>query len=351
PRDVLEDILLYSEIAYVRADGRERIRIVDGELSMELRDVSRPENTTYRSEDYFQRAAALPSGEIYVSHVTGWHVDKLQALAGASRPEEAVNGRPYRGVIRFATPVRAPDGSLRGVIVLSLDHRHLMEFTQHITPTRERYVVYPSYDSGNYAFMFDDEGWIITHPKPWDIRGLDNNGRLVPPYTEQTPPEWVARGLIPFNLRYAGFVHPNYPVAAAEVLEGKSGVVDVTNVGGSQKIMAYAPIFYDGGDYGKTGIFGGITIGAEVKNFHQPALQAAELIQKQFTSFMTQSWFLITLTGLAVIVAAYQLSRGIALPLQDLIRGTREMARGNLSTRLTVFSNDEIGELTRSFNT
>ncbi|GAB4173808.1 MAG: PAS domain-containing sensor histidine kinase [Geothermobacteraceae bacterium] len=350
-RDVLEDLLLYSEVTFINADGHERIRIVNGDLSMELRDVSRPENTTYRSEDYFQRAAELPAGRIYVSHVTGWHVDKVEALAGAERPEEAVNGRPFRGVIRFATPVRDGEGRLKGVIVLSLDHRHLMEFTQHITPTRERYVVYPSYDSGNYAFMFDDEGWIITHPKPWDIRGLDSNGRLVPPYTEQTSPELVARGVIPFNLLYAGFVHPNYPVAARQVLAGKSGVVDVTNVGGSQKIMAYAPIFYDGGAYGKRGIFGGITIGAEVKNFHQPALQAASLIQKQFTSFMTQSWFLITLTGLAVFVAAYQLSRGIALPLQELIRGTREMARGNLSTSIAVSSEDEIGQLTRSFNT
>jgi len=351
PRDVLEDIPLYSEVAFIGPDGRERIRVVDGELSTQLRDVSRPENTTYKSETYFLRARELPAGKIYVSHVTGWHINRDEQLAGAEAPEQAVGGRQYRGVVRFAAPLRRPDGSLRGVIVLSLDHRHLMEFTQHITPTRERYVVYPSYQSGNYAFMFDDEGWIITHPKQWDIRGLDRQGHLVPPYTEKTSPELVAKGVIPFNLFYAGFVHKNYPVAAREVLAGRSGVVDVTNVGGSQKIMAYAPIFYAGGDYAEKGIFGGITIGAEVKNFHRPALEASRLIRRQFRSFMTQSWFLITLTGLAVFVAAYQLSRGIALPLQELIRGTREMARGNLSTSISVTSDDEIGQLTRSFNT
>ena len=68
--------------------------------------------------------------------------------------------RSYYG---FAKTVYGADGELAGVVVLSLDHRHLMEFSQHISPTEDRNVVFPPYDSGNYAFMFDNEGWIITH--------------------------------------------------------------------------------------------------------------------------------------------------------------------------------------------
>lgn len=113
--------------------------------------------------------------------------------------------------------------------------------------------------------MFDDEGWIITHPKHWDIRGVDSRGVLVPPYTENTPEALVQTGRIPYNLFHAGFIHQNYPVAAADILDGLSGVVDVTNVGGSQKMMAYAPIKYDKGVYAENGIFGGITIGSEVE--------------------------------------------------------------------------------------
>ncbi|ORJ62855.1 ATP-binding protein [Geothermobacter hydrogeniphilus] len=351
PREIRRDIPLYSELAFIAPSGRETVRVVDGRISHDYRNVADPAETTYKSETYFLVARNLPPGEIYVSHVTGWHVSKDEQLAGASSLEEAVGGRTYRGLVRFATPVYTEDGTLKGVVVLSLDHRHLMEFTQHITPTRERYVVYPSYKSGNYAFMFDDEGWIITHPKYWDIRGLDAEGRLVPPYTEQSSPEAVRRGVIPYNLLNAAFIHKNYPVVAQDVLAGRSGVVDVTNVGGARKIMAYAPIFYRGGGYAERGIFGGVTIGAELKNFHRPALETAALIKRQFTTFITQSWFLISLTGMLVFFASYRLSRGIAGPLQELIVGTREMARGNLATNVDVSSSDEVGQLARSFNT
>ncbi|BCR05718.1 hypothetical protein DESUT3_27870 [Desulfuromonas versatilis] len=350
PTEIRELIPLYSELTFIGPEGRERLRLVEGALAPTSRDVSDPANTTYRSETYFLEARQLPPGEVYVSHVTGWHVNREEQLQGAPTPEAAVEGTRYTGVLRFAMPVHAANGELQGVVVLSLDHRHLMEFTQHIIPTEERYVVFPSYDSGNYAFMFDNEGWIITHPKYWDIRGLDRSGRLVPPYRADSSPEDVRQGNIPYNLLHAAFVHANYPVAAQAVFAGRSGVVDVTNVGGSRKIMAYAPIFYTGGQYGGKGVFGGITIGAELQIFHKPAMETSTLIRKEFTRFVSETWLLISATGLLVFVVAYLLSRGIAEPLNQLIEGTKEMARGNLSTKLLVTSHDEVGQLTDSFN-
>ena len=264
PREERPSIRLYKEIAFIGNDGVERLRVVDGAMSDQLRDVSNPLNTTYLTETYFNAARELPPGRIFVSHVTGWHVSKQEQLQVAANPEEAVEGAVYEGVVRFARPTFSEDGLMQGVVVLSLDHRHLMEFTQHITPAEENFVVFPSYQSGNYAFMFDDEGWIITHPKFWDIRGLNRDGHLVAPYTEHSSKEAIASGTIPYNLHEAAFVHPNYPEVHQAVLGGRSGVVDVTNVGGSQKIMAFAPIFYDSGSYAEKGVFGGITIGAEV---------------------------------------------------------------------------------------
>jgi signal transduction histidine kinase/HAMP domain-containing protein len=350
PDEMREEIPLYYELAFIGVDGKERLRIVDDRIVRMLRDVSDPANTSFLTETYFIEARELPAGEIYVSHVTGWHVNREEQLRGAPTPEVAVEGATYRGVVRFAMPVRDRAGRLSGVAVLSLDHHHLMEFTQHIIPTEENYVVFPSYDSGNYSFMFDDEGWIITHPKYWDIRGLDRKGQLVPPYTEGASPEAVEKGTIPYNLFHAGFIHPNYPVVAEKVVAGHSGVVDITNVGGSRKIMAYAPIAYRGGDYARHDIFGGITIGAQVEHFHKPALKASALIRKEFTQFVGQTWVLIAFTGFLVLMAAYQLSRSITHPLMQLITGTKEMARGNLATKVVVTSHDEVGELTESFN-
>ncbi len=351
PSERRSSIRLYQEVAFVGPDGMERFRVVDGDLSQELRDVSKPANTTYLTENYFNAARELPAGGIYVSHLTGWHVSKQAQLGNAATPEEAINGEHYQGVIRFAQPVFDAGGQLQGVIVLSLDHRHLMEFTQHITPTDERFVVFPSYQSGNYAFMFDNEGWIITHPKFWDIRGLDQDGQLVPPYREDSSQEAIETGKIPYNLGEADFVHPNYPAVYRAVLAGRSGVVDVTNVGGSRKIMAFAPIFYTSGPYAATGVFGGITIGAEVKQFHSMAETASSNIRLLYQAFLTGAWVLIGMTALLVVFVAYRLSHNITGPLSTLVAGTQAMARGKLGTQVAIASPVEVAELATAFNT
>ncbi len=350
PQEIRENLSLYEELAYIDRNGQELIRIVNGELSHDLRNVADPANTTYMSEDYFHHARQLPPDEIYASHLTGWHVSKQQQLGTALTPEAAIEGEHYKGVVRFASPVYDQSGKFTAVVVLSLDHRHLMEFTQHITPTEENFVLFPSYASGNYAFMFDDEGWMITHPKYWDIRGLDSQGFLYPSYTERSSPEQIKSGRIPFNLFLAGFVHTNYPEAATAVTSGKSGVVDVTNIGGSRKIMAYAPIFYETGDYARTGVFGGVTIGAEVQQFHSAAASASEMIRREIAQFARGSTLMISLTLLIVFVVALHISGNITGPLRDLIEGTRSMARGRQVSEIIVDSDDEIGELADSFN-
>ena len=347
---IREKVLLYSELAYVDRNGQEQLRIVAGRPSANLRDVSDPRQTTYKQEDYFQQALKLRNGEVWVSRLNGWYVSRDEQLQGAETPLEAVQGAPYRGVIRFVTPVYVED-ELQGVVVLSLDHRHLMEFTQHISPTDEKYVVFPSYASGNYAFMFDDQGWTIAHPKYWDIRGFDAAGSLVPAYSKETPPETIRAGRIPFNLLTAAFIHPNYPLAAAAIQRGEAGVVDTTNIGGSRKIMAFAPIFYDQGDYRATGVFGGVTIGAEVESFHQPAVATSKLIRREITRYLSESWLVISLTVMLVVMFAYSLSNSIVRPLLSLTEGTREMIRGNMSAQVAVSSHDEVGVLADSFNT
>ncbi len=352
PIEVREKILLYSELAYIGVDGFEKVRIIDGRPSKILRQVSDPAQTTYKTEDYFEQAARLPQGDIWVSHLQGWYVSRDEQLQGAETPLEAVQGTPYRGVIRFAAPLYEND-VLAGVVVLSLDHRHLMEFTQHLNPVGEQDVVFPSYASGNYAFMFDDEGWTIVHPKYWDIRGFDPDGTLVPAYTEKSSEADIRAGRIPFNLLEAGFVHPNYPKAARDVRQGLSGVVDTTNIGGSNKIMAYAPIPYSRGEYQRYGIFGGVTIGAEIAQFHQPALATAQLIKNEINSFIMQSWFVISLTVVVVAGVAFVLSNSIVRPVLSLTEGTRKMINGDSAAQIRVEAktSDEVGVLAASFNT
>ena len=352
PREIRRQVPLYRSFAFIDSLGKERIVIRDGRFltSSELRDVSKPVNTEFKSEDYFHRIRLLKRGEIYVSHLTGFHVSKQEQLAGASEPEYAFNGITYQGVIRFGTPLYSPDGTFIGMVVISLDHRHLMEFTQHIDPGKNFSTVFPSYQSGNYAFLFDDEGWIITHPKYWDIRGVDSSGRPVPPYTKKSSEADIETGRIPYNLDYAGFVHPNYPVVAASIRAQRTGYVDTTNVGGAKKVMAFAPIRYDTGDYGKNGVFGGVTIGFQVDQFHDAARKGSRLINRELREHRTVSALFILLTALLSALSAWLLSRGISRPLRQLTEGASRLAAGDTHERVTVVSSNEIGELANTFN-
>jgi len=350
PVEIREKVLLYSELAYVDSHGLELVRIVAGEPSSNYRNISDPAQTTYKSETYFNQAAQLTAGQLWVSRLHGWYVSRNDQLRGAETPLEAIQGTIYHGEIRFATPI-IKNGVFQGVVVLSLDHRHLMEYTQHISPIGNKDVVFPSYASGNYAFMFDDQGWMIAHPKYWDIRGYDPDGLLVPAYSADTPEKDIQSGRIPFNLFAASFIHPNYPRVAAAVLRGESGVVETTNVGGANKMMAYAPIYYAKGAYQEHNIFGGITIGAEIDQFHQPAVATSHLIRHEINNYLKQSWLVVSLTVMFVIATAYILSDSIVNPILSLTEATQRMIRGNLSPEVKVNSDDEVGVLADSFNT
>ncbi|MBI2355467.1 MAG: HAMP domain-containing protein [Deltaproteobacteria bacterium] len=352
PREVRRQVPLYRSFAFIDSRGKERIVIRDGRFltPSELRDVSTPSGTEFKSEDYFNRIKQLRRGEIYVSHLTGFHVSKQEQLAGASEPEYAFDGASYQGVLRFGSPLFSPDGSFIGMVVISLDHRHLMEFTQHIDPGKNFSTVFPSYQSGNYAFLFDDEGWIITHPKYWDLRGVDDNGRQVPPYSAKSSQADIEAGRIPFNLDHAGFIHPNYPVVAAKVRARRTGYVDITNVGGAKKIMAFAPISYDTGDYRRHGVFGGVTIGFQVDQFHDAARKGSRMINRELREHRTLSALIILLTALLSALSAWLLSRGISRPLRQLTDGARRLAAGDTHERVPVTSSNEIGNLASSFN-
>ena len=347
-----EFLPIYRSIAIIDRSGMEQVVIRNGRFvpGTELRNVSDPAHTDFRSEEYFSKVRALNPGEIYVSHVTGFHLLKQEQLAGAKDPESAYDGKIYQGVIRFGSPLFDKKGAFAGMVLLSLDHRHLMEFTQHIDPGKNYSTLFPSYQSGNYAFLFDDEGWIITHPKYWDIRGVDQAGRLVPPYTRHSSRADVESGRIPFNLDHAGFIHPSYPVVSARVRNREEGSVDITNVGGAKKIMAYAPIFYDTGDYKKHGIFGGVTIGFQVDQFHEASRKGSRLIDKQLGEHRRTSAAIILATALLSALSAWLLSRGISVPLRQLTESADKLAAGDSHVRVQVSSADEIGVLARTFN-
>lgn len=59
----------------------------------------------------------------------------------------------------------------------------------------------------------------------------------------------------------------------------------------------------------------------------------------------------IVLTSIFAVLLGIALSKTIVTPLKELIRAVSQMSKGNFNEQLPVYSDDELGELSRSFNT
>ena len=62
------------------------------------------------------------------------------------------------------------------------------------------------------------------------------------------------------------------------------------------------------------------------------------------------SWIIVALTTLLAAIVTWRLSRGLLAPVKRLVSGTHQLAAGQLTTRVRVTSDDELGQLARDFN-
>jgi len=403
---------LYREITFIDLEGHEKIKIKDGHISHDLVNVSQKENTFCRAEDYFSHLGPLKRGELYVSRVIGSHkkgwlykseegikVKPESAYAGKENPY----GEKFEGVIRWATPVYEGTKKI-GYLTMAVDHTHIMEFTDHVVPTEERFSDLSDGGSGNYAFLWDDQDQCISHARDFFICGYDpQTGKEIPGWVSQSTydeykksgltleefvaalpsfrdhtqrkagaREQMASGCIPLDCRILDTA-PQCEGWHRGTEDGGSGSFLIL-WSGLWKLTTYATVPYYTGMYGssKRG-FGYVTIGANVDDFHEAANitreniersivaqgkdiriatdKARELI-KESTAKNRQLITVITiLAALAVVAASIVLGLTITNPLKRLNEGAKAISRGDLHQHIVVKSGDEIGELAKSFNT
>jgi signal transduction histidine kinase/DNA-binding response OmpR family regulator/HPt (histidine-containing phosphotransfer) domain-containing protein len=412
---------LYHEITYVALDGHEKLKISrTNVLPHALRDVSRKENTWCKAETYFAELKKLKPGQIYVSDVIGPYVpsrvigpatpEKANKLGIPFEPEkeayagrENPKGKHFQGIVRWATPV-VKGGNIVGYVTLALDHTHVMSFTDNLMPTAMRYTAISDATNGNYAFMWDYLDRNIAHPRHHSIVGLDpKTGQYATPWLEASIYEgWQQSGkplsnylktITPFDQQ----TREKKP-AAALTKAGNLGLQcrylnfapqcqgwhDLTQYGGSGsflilwsgvwKLTTAATIPYHTGQYANTARgFGYVTIGANVNDFHQPALSTALLIDAKVTEFGEQmkaqqaslrklivdsanrtgfNLIISTLIMLLLVVfVAIWLASVLTRRITDLIDGLARIEAGNFSFRFKRESNDELGKLSDSLNT
>lgn len=411
---------LYLEITYLDTSGKEKIKVTTSDrMDSKLKDVSDRRNTYVRAETYFHELKKLKPGEIYVSDVIGAYVGtniigmytpenaksknvpyepEKQAYAGMENP----NGIRFKGIVRWATPV-LQEGKITGYVTLALDHDHLMEFVDRITPSQERYTELPSAYEGNYAFIWDYKGRSICHPRhhsivgfnpetgapevPWLEKSLYDDWQAsgkaytdyikdVPTFLEQSnnkkpAVELTRNGLVGLDCRYLNFA----PQC--------TGWFDLTKHGGSGsfrilwsglwKLNTAAAIPYYTGNYGKSKRgFGFVAVGAGLDEFHHPAMETRDVLQnlvKQtyrelqketdktevaISSNLWETAFSLSISTslliLIVILIAVWMASKMVSRIAEMVAGMKRFRSGMRQFRFDPPVKDELGVLAEEFD-
>jgi len=328
-----EKKLLFKEVAYIDRNGKEKIKVVDGKIIRNnlLKNVSIPKNTTYKTENYFDKTKLSETG-IYISHLTGWYV---------SRPEQLEQGKSYKGLIRFCKKITDRNGKFDGICMIALDHQHLLDFVGF--KRFEKNSLVEQYKTGSYTYILDDEGWIIAHQKLWDLRGLNKDGNLVEPLTEKTEDWKFNSGIIPINLFHMDWrlkdYETNEPMGSIinRVQRGETVLTTMKSMGikgeteGIIRTRAYAPIFYSTYPYNKHEIFGAVAVGTSLKEFRDRSTALVEEIQKIDDDSIKYMQLLTIFISICVVVVSLLIAKSISSPLKLINRSLLKIAEGNFS--------------------
>jgi hypothetical protein len=309
---------LYTEMALIDRAGNELIKIVDGEVAPKaaLHNVSKPANTTYKAETYFAAVRELNRGEVYVSPVTGWYVNRT----------DFEKGKRFSGILRFATPVFDKQG-FAGVLTLALDYRHLAAFTDHVIPTLAGRAFEAEVDAatGNYAYLVDNRGWVISHPYDYHIAGLNADGTPVPALTAQNNAEMTQKGEAVLNLNLLGFMDPNLPEIARDAAAGHAGV-KTYKFGGHLKFVAYAPVRFYSREYPQPAGFGWVGMGLDVDKYNELAVKTSRNIEKEAKAWTTTIIVILIISIILLFLIMALLARGISRSIEEEVPAEAEEA-------------------------
>lgn len=117
--------------------GRELVRVERYEGELRVAAQAQLQRKAHRY--YFEQAAGLPTGELYLSRID------LNREHGSIEPE-------HISTLRAATPVRGPGGDLFGVVVVNMDMRLLFAYLQEFLGESE------------LLYLVDEDGNFVHHP-------------------------------------------------------------------------------------------------------------------------------------------------------------------------------------------
>lgn len=178
----------------------------------------------------------------------------------------------------------------------------------------------------SFAFVLDDEGKLIADP-------TNNIGKLISEKITSSDYSSPAFSLIESS-------DTDLREILLKMQAGDAGA-DHMKFGAELAIIAYAPLIEMGWS---------LAIVEPVTDITASAEPLAEEIQNGVDGILQATLKTIGYFAVVAIVGAIFAARALTKPIQGLVKGTRSIATGDLTVRLPVNSNDELGVLADSFN-
>jgi PAS domain S-box-containing protein len=153
---------LYDQIRLIDPKGKEELRVNfnDGKPVILPKSELKDKSERY----YIKRALALARGEVYVSPLD-LNIEKGEVE------------RPYKPMIRFATPVFDLAGKKRGIVVLNYFGARLLEHFESVA----------SSSKGETVFLNSEGFWLFSPRKEEEWNFMFGNNRT---FKEVYPVEW-----------------------------------------------------------------------------------------------------------------------------------------------------------------
>jgi signal transduction histidine kinase/CheY-like chemotaxis protein len=154
----------YGGISVLNIGGRETLHVVNDANESAPRVVT-PDTQTQAGFAYYQRAIAIPAGQVYIS------------LVDLNTTDGKVD-QPYVPFIRYSVPLRSDTGSIRGILILKALLKPIVEDKFFQDQTSKTYLVD---NDGSYLFSPDESklynrtlknGATLDNDQPNDLRQL-----------------------------------------------------------------------------------------------------------------------------------------------------------------------------------
>ena len=261
-KDFISRTKYYHQIRFLGQNGRELIKVRKAPGVDQLLDQG--------EETFFKEARQADKDGMYVSRIEYSATSK-------------------RHVIRWAKAIYSGLREFIGVVVIDVDHEQIIDIVKEIhVGTR------------GYAFLVDDLGRVIAHPK-----------------------------FEPMTHELGSFPDSSIDEAVLEMMTGSSAWKQYT-FEGERKMAAYAPVPI---------MKWSLAVTIPVQEFRKEALAIRTNVIR--TVFIT---LLFAIAGVSILT--YFLLK----PVRALVDATNRIAGGDLTHEIPIQSSDELGELTGAFN-